>query len=65
MEPDDVPPAKQVDTFQFSCLTTKDVSFNQYTDFVTVFYGGSINANVDTILACPSPQFVVINSVRF
>ena len=53
-----------MDTFQYSCLTTKDVGINQYTDFVTVFYGGSMNANVDTILACPTPQFVVISSVR-
>ena len=56
-------PAEQVDTFQYSCLTSKDISVNKYTDFVTVLYKDSQNATANT-LACPSPQFLVINSVR-
>jgi hypothetical protein len=58
-----VPHAKQVDTFQYSCLTVKDMSVNTYTDFVTVFYRDSQNASAN-MLTCPSAQFLVINAVR-
>ncbi len=56
-------PARQVDTFQFSCLTAKDIGTTKYTDFVTVVYANSMNGT-GTTLACPSSsQFLVINSV--
>jgi hypothetical protein len=55
--------AKQVDTFQYSCLTPKDMSANKYTDFVTVLYQESLNSTSNT-LSCPSSQYLVINSVR-